>query len=124
MNASVAIHSRTHTLYAKLLFQLMDGGCNNRSFPEEKAMASQNQIDAETIEDYQRDGAVCIRGALKDWVDTIAAGIERNIQNRSATASDIANGHGSFFDDYCNWEPSRNSREWCGNRQPQHWRRR
>ena len=61
-------------------------------------------IDAETIADYQRDGAVCIRGAFKGWVDTIAAGIERNMQNRSATASDIANGRGSFFDDYCNWE--------------------
>ncbi|RWL44793.1 MAG: phytanoyl-CoA dioxygenase [Mesorhizobium sp.] len=62
------------------------------------------KIDAATIADYQRDGAVCIRGAFKDWVDVIAAGIERNIQNRSATASDIAGGKGSFFDDYCNWE--------------------
>ena len=61
-------------------------------------------IDAAAIADYQRDGAVCIRGAFKDWVGTIAAGIERNMQNRSATASDIANGKGSFFDDYCNWE--------------------
>ncbi|TSE11762.1 phytanoyl-CoA dioxygenase, partial [Mesorhizobium intechi] len=25
-------------------------------------------IDAETIADYQRDGAVCIRGAFKGWV--------------------------------------------------------
>ncbi|RUX60629.1 phytanoyl-CoA dioxygenase, partial [Mesorhizobium sp. M7A.F.Ca.CA.002.09.1.1] len=62
------------------------------------------RIGASTIADYQRDGAVCIRGAFKGWVDTIAAGIERNMQNRSATASDIANGRGSFFDDYCNWE--------------------
>ena len=61
-----------------------------------------SMIDAGTIADYQRDGAVCIRGAFKGWVDTIAAGIERNMQNRSATASDIANGRGSFFDDYCN----------------------
>jgi len=66
-------------------------------------MAS-HHIDTQAITDYQRDGAVCIRGAFKGWVDTIAAGIERNMQNRSATASDIANGRGSFFDDYCNWE--------------------
>ena len=66
-------------------------------------MAAQH-IDAAAIADYQRDGAVCVRGVFKDWVDTIAAGIERNMQNRSATASDIANGKGSFFDDYCNWE--------------------
>ncbi|ESY92501.1 MULTISPECIES: phytanoyl-CoA dioxygenase family protein [unclassified Mesorhizobium] len=61
-------------------------------------------IDARTIADYQRDGAVCIRGAFKGWVDAIAAGIERNMRSRSATASDIAGGKGSFFDDYCNWE--------------------
>ena len=36
-------------------------------------MASQ-KIDAATIADYQRDGAVCIRGAFKDWVDVIADG--------------------------------------------------
>ncbi|MER8487984.1 phytanoyl-CoA dioxygenase family protein [Mesorhizobium australicum] len=61
-------------------------------------------VDAQTIADYQRDGAVCIRGAFKGWVDAIAAGIERNMRSRSATASDIAGGKGSFFDDYCNWE--------------------
>ncbi len=62
-------------------------------------------VSAETIANYQRDGAVCIRGAFKDWVPVIAAGIERNMGDRSATASDIAGaGKGSFFDDYCNWE--------------------
>ena len=69
-------------------------------------MASgQYQPDAKTISDYQRDGAVCIRGAFKEWVDTIAAGIKRNMRNKSPTGSDIVqDGKGSFFDDYCNWE--------------------
>ncbi|MDP9138451.1 MAG: phytanoyl-CoA dioxygenase family protein, partial [Pseudomonadota bacterium] len=69
-------------------------------------MASANyQVHAATIADFQRDGAVCIRGAFTGWVDTIAAGIDRNMLDRSATASDIVrDGKGSFFDDYCNWE--------------------
>ena len=61
-------------------------------------------LSPEIVADYQRDGAVCIRGAFKGWVDTIAAGIERNLREKSATAVDIAGGKGSFFDDYCNWE--------------------
>ena len=68
-------------------------------------MASKDfPVSAQTISDFQRDGAVCIRSAFKDWVPTIAAGIERNMREKSATASDIAGGKGSFFDDYCNWE--------------------
>ena len=62
-------------------------------------------VDAGTIAAFQRDGAVCIRGAFKDWVGVIAAGIDRNMREKSATASDIVqDGKGSFFDDYCNWE--------------------
>src|SRR6185437_13224407 len=57
-------------------------------------------LSPEIISDYQRDGAVCIRGAFKGWVDTIAAGIERNLREKSATAVDIAGGKGSFFDDH------------------------
>ena len=63
------------------------------------------RVDEATIADYRRDGAVVIRGAFTDWIETIAAGIERNMRERSATASDLAvDGKGSFFDDYCNWE--------------------
>ena len=29
---------------------------------------------------YQRDGAVCLRGVFTDWIDVIAAGIERNMR--------------------------------------------
>ena len=56
------------------------------------------QVDAETISDYQRDGAVCIRGAFTDWVETIAAGIERNMRDRSAAGSDLVqDGQGRFL---------------------------
>jgi ectoine hydroxylase-related dioxygenase (phytanoyl-CoA dioxygenase family) len=62
-------------------------------------------VDAETISNFQRDGAVCIRGVFKNWVEMIAAGIERNMRDKSSTGSDLVkDGRGSFFDDYCNWE--------------------
>ena len=31
-------------------------------------------ITAEQIADFQRDGAVVVRGVFKDWVDTLAEG--------------------------------------------------
>jgi ectoine hydroxylase-related dioxygenase (phytanoyl-CoA dioxygenase family) len=53
-----------------------------------------------------RDGAACLRGFFADWVDTIAAGIDRNMREPSALASEsVRTGEpGSFFDDYCNWQ--------------------
>ena len=64
-----------------------------------------NRIEAEAILDFQRDGAACIRGVFKDWVATIAAGIERNMHDKSTTGSGLVlDGKGGFFDDYCNWE--------------------
>ena len=45
-------------------------------------------------------------GLFADWTDTIAAGIERNLREPSAGASNPLGDHdtGRFFDDYCNWE--------------------
>jgi len=58
------------------------------------------------IADYRRDGAVCLRGVFADWVDAIAAGIERNIREPGPYAAEsVRSGEsGSFFDDYCNWQ--------------------
>src|ERR1700693_2201702 len=58
------------------------------------------------IADYRRDGAVCLRGLFADWVDTIAAGIERNMRDPGPYAAEsVRSGEaGSFFDDYCNWQ--------------------
>jgi hypothetical protein len=63
-------------------------------------------ITEDAIVAYQRDGAVCLRGVFKDWIDVIAAGIERNMREpgRYAAESVRAGEPGSFFDDYCNWE--------------------
>ncbi|PID59583.1 MAG: phytanoyl-CoA dioxygenase [Gammaproteobacteria bacterium] len=57
------------------------------------------------IDDYQRDGVVLIKGLFADQVDTIRAGIERNMAEPGPYASENLkdNESGRFFDDYCNW---------------------
>lgn len=58
------------------------------------------------VETYQRDGVVLIRGLFGDWVDTIRAGIERNMAEPGPYASENRKDgeSGRFFDDYCNWQ--------------------
>ena len=60
-------------------------------------------ITDELIADYQRNGAVLLRGVLTDWIETITAGITRNLNNPSEYASENSVTEGRFFDDYCNW---------------------
>ncbi len=57
------------------------------------------------IADYQRDGAVLIKGLFADYVDIIAEGIARNMREPGPYASENlkAGEGGRFFDDYCNW---------------------
>ncbi|MEM9603102.1 MAG: phytanoyl-CoA dioxygenase family protein [Pseudomonadota bacterium] len=59
-----------------------------------------------TVEAFQRDGAVLIPGLFDGWVDTIAAGIERNMAEPGPYAAEnLKPGEGGrFFDDYCNWQ--------------------
>ena len=64
-------------------------------------LLTQSDIDA-----FQRDGVVIIRGLFADHVDTLRAGVERNMAEPGPYASnnDKAGETGRFFDDYCNWE--------------------
>ncbi|WP_323036859.1 phytanoyl-CoA dioxygenase family protein [Pararhodobacter sp.] len=57
------------------------------------------------IEAFQRDGVVVIRGLFADHVETIRAGIERNMREPGEYAAEnLKPGEGGrFFDDYCNW---------------------
>lgn len=57
----------------------------------------------EEIRQFQEDGVICLRGVFKDWVDVIAAGIDRNMAEPGEYASENAVTEGRFFDDYCNW---------------------
>jgi ectoine hydroxylase-related dioxygenase (phytanoyl-CoA dioxygenase family) len=63
-------------------------------------------ISDQQIADFKRHGAVCLRGLFTDWVDLIAAGIERNMREPGPYAVDSVQkgGPGRFFDDYCNWQ--------------------
>jgi ectoine hydroxylase-related dioxygenase (phytanoyl-CoA dioxygenase family) len=57
------------------------------------------------IADYNRDGAVLIKGLFNGYVETIQDGIARNMCEPGPYASENlkASESGRFFDDYCNW---------------------
>ncbi len=61
---------------------------------------SKDEIDA-----YQRDGVVVLRGLFAPHVDTLRAGVERNMAEPGPYASENEKSGetGRFFDDYCNW---------------------
>ncbi len=55
------------------------------------------------VADFQRDGAIVVRGVFADWVARMAEGIAENMNNPGPYASENAASKGRFFDDYCNW---------------------
>ncbi len=63
-------------------------------------------ITQDHIDTFQRDGVVLIKGLFADHVDTLRAGVERNMAEPGPFASNNAkaNESGRFFDDYCNWQ--------------------
>ncbi len=65
-----------------------------------------HEVRDSDIADYRRDGAICLRGVFTDWVEVIAAGIERNMHAPGPYAAESTRDceSGRFFDDYCNWE--------------------
>jgi ectoine hydroxylase-related dioxygenase (phytanoyl-CoA dioxygenase family) len=62
-------------------------------------------VTDQMVEDFQRDGAVLVKGLWKDWVEPLRAGIERNMTEPGPYgAENLKPGEGGrFFDDYCNW---------------------
>lgn len=62
-------------------------------------------VTDDMIRAYQRDGVVLVKGLWADWVDTLRAGVERNMADPSEFgAENLKPGEGGrFFDDYCNW---------------------
>lgn len=60
-------------------------------------------ITDEQIQSFRQDGAIAVRGVFKEWMDTMSAGIERNMKSPSEYASENSVSKGRFFDDYCNW---------------------
>ena len=68
-------------------------------------VTARDVITNRQIEAYERDGAVYLPGLFRDWVDTLIAGIDRNIHEPGPYGADnLGPGEsGRFFDDYCNW---------------------
>jgi len=66
---------------------------------------SATHITRQQIVTYQKDGAVFLPGLFAGWVDTIVAGIERNMREPGPGAAENTRPDetGRFFDDYCNW---------------------
>ncbi len=63
-------------------------------------------VSESEIRTYAEDGVVLIRGLFADHVDTLRAGVARNMAAPGAYASENekAGETGRFFDDYCNWQ--------------------
>ena len=55
---------------------------------------------------FQRDGVVLVKGLFADHVETLRAGVARNMAEPGPYAAEnLQPGEGGrFFDDYCNWE--------------------
>ena len=62
---------------------------------------TQSDIDA-----FQKDGVALIRGLFADHVETLRAGVTRNMADPGPYASENEKQGetGRFFDDYCNWQ--------------------
>ena len=64
-------------------------------------------VDPALIEAFQRDGAVCVRGAFtQDEVSLVERGIERNLAEPSdrALVASRDDDAGRFVEDFCNWQ--------------------
>ena len=60
-------------------------------------------ITQQEVDEFQRDGAVVVRGVFRDWLDQLAEGVAQNMAEPGVYASENAVSEGRFFDDYCNW---------------------
>ncbi len=65
------------------------------------------QIDRQTIDTYQTDGVVLLKGAFTAWIDGLANGVAELMANPSeyghARTVVPKDGSAPFFQDYCNW---------------------
>ena len=63
-------------------------------------------VTDQQIESYQREGVAVIRGLFAQHVESLRAGVARNMAEPGPYASENekAGETGRFFDDYCNWQ--------------------
>ncbi|EPN6624759.1 phytanoyl-CoA dioxygenase family protein [Raoultella ornithinolytica] len=64
-------------------------------------------IDSQTINSYQQDGVVLLKGVFRPWIESLAAGVSELMANPSeyghARTVVPKDGSAPFFQDYCNW---------------------
>tara|TARA_B100000676_G_scaffold240929_1_gene241974 strand:+ start:6403 stop:7311 length:909 start_codon:yes stop_codon:yes gene_type:complete len=72
------------------------------------ASLPQYQANAADIDMFRTDGAVLLRGAFADWVESLRDGLQRNLDAPEFYAfpceSTPKGTPGRFFDSYCNWQ--------------------
>src|SRR5262249_54345640 len=59
------------------------------------------------VERYQRNGAICLRGAFeREWIEVLARGFERNLAEPGPNAARYTpqGNPGGYIDDFCNWQ--------------------
>ncbi len=63
-------------------------------------------LTGQTVDDFQRDGVVVIRGLFAEFVEDLKAGIAQNmdVPGPYASTNERVGESGLFFDDYCNWQ--------------------
>ena len=63
-------------------------------------------LDNDIVRQFNNDGATVLRGVFSDWVETLRAGIQKNMDDPDPNARIYRgeNGGGRFFVDYCNWD--------------------
>jgi len=66
------------------------------------------------IEDYERDGAIVIKGIFKDWIECLREGFDKVLMQPSEHGREnVATGDaGRFFEDYCNWQRIDEFKRW------------
>jgi ectoine hydroxylase-related dioxygenase (phytanoyl-CoA dioxygenase family) len=82
------------------------GGCP-RDLKRVRSRVVSVLSDRALVEDFARDGAVCVRGAFSpDEVALVERGIERNLAEPSqrAIVASRPDDPGRFVEDFCNWQ--------------------
>ncbi|XP_069959886.1 ectoine dioxygenase-like [Cherax quadricarinatus] len=67
-------------------------------------MVQKVMVEEEVVEQYQRDGVVLLKNVFDtSWVEKVARGIAKNLEDPSQYSEKITQGDGAYFNDYCNW---------------------
>jgi len=62
-------------------------------------------VSQDAVDTYQSDGVVFIKGLFADWVESLARGVQQNLDQPSADGKLYHDDHGRLFmSDYCNWQ--------------------